>query len=397
MDSRGSSILERASSSEESASTHGECEQIQSYERENNFFDEIKNNPDMCTALHVSSTSLSQEEKPIQSTMNTNCRESQASNIIHGPLGSENKAPRNTDATVCFTNVISNNSTHTSNNPFKFQLNKANCANNNASKESQGIEKSEVAKMQLDKILLTINTITNLLKQLQELEDKEQRLKYDLLPKENEPEKNSRQENKRKIRPQILMKKMKCMLSTSNIGTKNDFTSFDSSNSSTTTTDPIEVSDNNELTALRSEKLQISIQTLSIVENLRDSIATYMPGVVRRRAQKCSSVSPSPSINGISSDVELPHLLGRCFNLSLNLRILTHCNFADPTIGCKVFLDFDVLENYLKPKIKQFEASLGIEQSKRENYLLSSKQLEDNINLLSIRNDNMNDNTIGCL
>lgn len=337
MDSRGSSILERASSSETSASTLGECDQIQSYQRENNFFDEIRNNPEMGTALHVSSTSLSSEEKTIQSNMNTNCRESQESNISHGPLGSENEGPRNTDATVCFTSGNSNNSKHTSNNPFKFKLNIENCANNNPSKESQGIEKSEVAKMQLDKILLTINTITNLLKQLQELEDKEQRLKYAMVPKENENGKNSRQENKRKIRPQILMKKMKCMLSTSNIGTKGDFTSFDSSNLLATTTDPIEVSDNNALTALRSEKLQISIQTLSIVENLRDSISTYMPGVVRRRAQKCSSVSPSPSINGISSDIELPHLLGRCFNLSLNLRILTQCNFADPTIGCKVF------------------------------------------------------------
>jgi hypothetical protein len=122
-----------------------------------------------------------------------------------------------------------------------------------------------------------------------------------------------------------------------------------------------------------------------------------MPGVVRRRAQKCSSVSPSPSINGISSDSELPLLLGRCFNLSVNLKILRQCNFADPAIGCRVFVDFDVLENYLRRKVKECEVSLGIPQSHSENNLLCPKQLEENINSLSIRNHNSSEDITGCL
>merc|ERR1712020_105306 len=243
-----------------------------------------------------------------------------------------------------------------------------------------------------DNTSITINTITNLLKQLQELTDKEKELlnkREEESTKENANNRRSMSECRRKSRPQILMKKMKCMLSASNLGMKND-NSLVEKNSGTSQTDieNNQVSDlnRNSINSLRLDKLQIAKQTLSVIDGLRGSICEHVPGVVRRRAQKCSSVSPSPSINGLSSDDELPLLLGRCFNLSVNLKILRQCNFNDPAIGCRVFVDFDVLDNYLRRKVQECEVALNIPQTNTEEQLLSPKQLETKIHSLSIKN-----------
>merc|ERR1711944_378398 len=189
------------------------------------------------------------------------------------------------------------------------------------------------------------------------------------------------------------MKKMKCMLSTSNLGMKNDNSSVQKSfGVSQKDTENNQVSDSStiSLNSLRLDKLQIAKETLSVVDGLRGTISAHMPGVVRRRAQKCSSVSPNPSINGLSSDDELPLLLGRCFNLSVNLKILRQCNFADPAIGCRVFVDFDVLENYLRQKVQECQTSLNMSYTDNQKYLLCPKQLETKINALSIANHNVN-------
>ena len=95
------------------------------------------------------------------------------------------------------------------------------------------------------------------------------------------------------------------------------------------------------------------------------------------------------------SDDELPLLLGRCFNLSVNLKILRQCNFADPAIGCRVFVDFDVLENYLRKKVQESEVALNIPQTNTEENLLSPKQLETKIHSLSIKTHKQNQ--AGCL
>merc|ERR1711920_49698 len=127
---------------------------------------------------------------------------------------------------------------------------------------------------------------------------------------------------------------------------------------------------------------------LSVVDGLRDNISEHMPGVVRRRAQKCSSVSPSPSINGLSQNDELPLLLGRCFNLSVNMKILRQCNYADPAIGCRVFVDFDVLENYLRRKIQDSEVLLNLQPTQCEdNSSLCPRQLENQIHSLTLKNE----------
>merc|ERR1712079_180924 len=200
--------------------------------------------------------------------------------------------------------------------------------------------------------LLTINTITSLLKQLQELVEQEKRLltktqtSDDNVSPDRETIPKPTADTRKKNRPQLLMKKVKGMLTSSNSGAKNaDNIMISSQKISEKDDDNNEVPENKKgtLKKLRLQKLHMSLETLQAVDGLRGTISEHMPGVVRRRARQCSSVPPSPSINGISSVDELPLLLGRCFNLSVNLKILKQCNYADPAIGCRVFVDFDVL------------------------------------------------------
>merc|ERR1712020_15990 len=129
-----------------------------------------------------------------------------------------------------------------------------------------------------DNTSITINTITNLLKQLQELTDKEKELlnkKEEESTKENANNRRSISECRRKSRPQILMKKMKCMLSASNLGMKNDNSLVEkTSGTSQTDIENNQVSDlsRNSINSLRLDKLQIAKQTLNVVDGLRGNI-----------------------------------------------------------------------------------------------------------------------------
>merc|ERR1712038_1902308 len=198
----------------------------------------------------------------------------------------------------------------------------------------------------------------------------------------------NKNENRRRSRPQLLMKRMKCILSTSNLGLKNynqndkELTSQNDSQNNNILEPSAE-----SLNSLQQEKLDMARESLNAVDRLRGDVTQNMPGIVRRRARQCSSVSPSPSINGLSEDDELPLLLGRCFNLSVNMKILRQCNYADPAIGCRVFVDFDVLENYLRRKIKESEVSLNLQPMSSEENALCPIQLENQIHSLTIKNE----------
>jgi len=397
MDSRGSSIMGRASSSEDSTSNHDELDRSQSYQ--NHFFDALRKNPDMGEILDEVSeeektayyTSTTTSRLPTSSTISYDRKESDNEDVIFIPSTNSEKIQR--DAPII--NVASN--------PFQFGI------KTKAADMNKNLLTSDSSHSQ-ENTLLTINTITSLLKQLQELVEQEKRLltktqssddsvspDREILPK---PVTDTRKKN----RPQLLMKKMKGMLSASNLGAKNDDNILISSQKiSEKDADNNEVPENKKvaLKRLRLQKLHMSLETMQAVDGLRGTISEHMPGVVRRRARQCSSVSPSPSINGISSEDELPLLLGRCFNLSVNLKILKQCNYADPAIGCRVFVDFDVLENYLNQKIQECQTSLNINDTDNQKYLLCPKQLETKINSLSIANHNVNiapdDNIQGCM
>merc|ERR1712038_848379 len=146
--------------------------------------------------------------------------------------------------------------------------------------------------------LLTINTITSLLKQLQELVEQEKRLLTKtqssdaIVSPDRETIPKPATDTRKKNRPQLLMKKVKGMLTSSNLGTKNDDNILISSQKISEKDD-----DNNEvpqnkkgaLKKLRLQKLHMSFETLQAVDGLRDTISERMSGVVRRRARQCSS------------------------------------------------------------------------------------------------------------
>ena len=280
-------------------------------------------------------------------------------------------------------NNNANTGTEATNNPFRFGATKE--SNSNDTTNTKTMTKSQISQ---DSTSTMINTITDLLKQLQQLTDKEKEI---LKLRENSSVDNcTKVETRKRSRPQLLMKKMKCILSSSNLVLKND-NQLDKDNASHNDSQNNKMIDpeTESLDDLRQEKLAMARESLNAVDRLRGDVTQNMPGIVRRRARQCSSVSPSPSINGLSEDDELPLLLGRCFNLSVNMKILRQCNYADPAIGCRVFVDFDVLENYLRRKIKESEVSLNLQPMSSEDNTLCPMQLENQIHSLTIKNEDL--------
>jgi len=378
MDSRGSSIIGRVSSSDDSTCNQDEFNNSnQSYQ--NHFLDDLRKNQGM--------------ENPIRDTKDQVNPEMEATNVffrIPQTLGinPDEKESDNDDVVYIQStkDSINNNAEEGSkaaNNPFRFGTNTE--SNANDTQHSKTMTKSQVSQ---DSTSITINTITDLLKQLQQLTDKEKEILKSR--EENVSDNSNKAENRKRSRPQLLMKKMKCILSSTNLGIKNDnnndnVTSSQNDSQNNQTINPeVESLDN-----LREKKLSMAKESLNAVDRLRGDITQHMPGVVRRRANQCSSVSPSPSINGLSQDDELPLLLGRCFNLSVNMKILRQCNYADPAIACRVFVDFDVLENYLHRKIKESEMSLNIQPSITAEKTLCPRQLENQIHALTIKNEDL--------
>merc|ERR1712150_400091 len=91
-------------------------------------------------------------------------------------------------------------------------------------------------------------------------------------------------DTRKKNRTQLLMKKMKGMLTSSNLGAKNDDNILISSQKiSEKDDDNNEVPENKKgaLKTLRLQKLYMSLETLQAVDGLRGTISEHMPGVVR--------------------------------------------------------------------------------------------------------------------
>lgn len=407
MDSRGSSIFGRASSSEDSTCNQEDFDRSQSYQ--NHFFDALRKNQEiMGNTLHE----LKEGETTAKITSDVPYRIPPSSNTSCNTKESDNEDVVYIEQTACSTNNNCVVDVHASSNPFQFGSN-IDKSKATLMPEMAKIPETPERKISRDATSITIHSITNLLKQLQELSDKENALlkksegestRHNVNETTKDNNGNSRRstsESRKKSRPQLLMKKMKVILSTSNLGMKTDNANLLSEHQKSAVSqndgENNDVSDSTKETvnSLRLERLHMSKQTLAVVDNLRENISEHMPGVVRRRAQKCSSVSPSPSINGLSTDDEFPLLLGRCFNLSVNLKILRQCNFGDPAIACRVFVDFDVLENYLRRKVQECEVALNIRPSNAESNSLCPKKLETKLQSLSMRNQNLCENEAG--
>jgi len=373
MDSRGSSIIGRVSSSDDSTCNQDEFNNSnQSYQ--NHFFDDLRKIQEMGNPIDEVKEDINPEMEVTNvffriPQTNQDIRESDNDDVVYIQSSKDSK------------NNNANTGTEATNNPFRFGATKESNAKDSANTKT--MTKSQISQ---DSTSTMINTITDLLKQLQQLTDKEKEI---LKLRENSSVDNcTKVETRKRSRPQLLMKKMKCILSSSNLVLKNDNqlekdNAFHNDSQNNKMIDP----ETESLDDLRQEKLAMARESLNAVDRLRGDVTQNMPGIVRRRARQCSSVSPSPSINGLSEDDELPLLLGRCFNLSVNMKILRQCNYADPAIGCRVFVDFDVLENYLRRKIKESEVSLNLQPMSSEDNTLCPMQLENQIHSLTIKNE----------
>merc|ERR1712184_166562 len=106
-------------------------------------------------------------------------------------------------------------------NPFQFGI------KTKAADMNKNVPTSDSSHSQ-ENTLLTINTITSLLKQLQEVVEQEKRLltkaqsSDDTVSPDREIIPKPATDTRKKNRPQLLMKKMKGMLSSSNLGAKNE-------------------------------------------------------------------------------------------------------------------------------------------------------------------------------
>jgi len=375
MDSRGSSIIGRVSSSDDSTCNQEEFNNSnQSYQ--NHFFEDLRKIQEMGNPIDEVKEDISPENEVTNvffriPQTNQDIRESDNDDVVYIQSSKDSK------------NNNANTGTEATNNPFRFGATKESNAKDSANTKT--MTKSQISQ---DSTSTMINTITDLLKQLQQLTDKEKEI---LKLRENSSVDNcTKVETRKRSRPQLLMKKMKCILSSSNLVIKNDNqlekdNAIHNDSQNNKMIDP----ETESLDDLRQEKLAMARESLNAVDRLRGDVTQNMPGIVRRRARQCSSVSPSPSINGLSEDDELPLLLGRCFNLSVNMKILRQCNYADPAIGCRVFVDFDVLENYLRRKIKESEVSLNLQPMSSEDNTLCPMQLENQIHSLTIKNEDL--------
>jgi hypothetical protein len=97
------------------------------------------------------------------------------------------------------------------------------------------------------------------------------------------------------------------------------------------------------LLSIRQEKESLVSDILQNIVDLRDRQLVEMTYRVRQRAL----ASKYPSY--VTKD--FPSLYGRCFNLSMNMKILTQCQYADSSIAARVLSDFDILEKSLEAKL----------------------------------------------
>ena len=101
------------------------------------------------------------------------------------------------------------------------------------------------------------------------------------------------------------------------------------------------------LLSICAEKESLVGDILRMICELRDTQLVEMSYRVRQRALAAK----------FSSYVmrDFPSLYGRCFNLSMNMKILFQCQYADSSIAARVLSDFDILEKSLAAKLQKSE------------------------------------------
>jgi hypothetical protein len=114
------------------------------------------------------------------------------------------------------------------------------------------------------------------------------------------------------------------------------------------------------LEAINEEKCVLLMEALDLVHLLKQDHLSEMPPSVRRRSFNLLSemkAEMGPTVYSTSDDVEIVHLFGRCFNLSMNAKILKQCQYSDPGMAGRLLADYDVLKQSLQAKLEAVEAN----------------------------------------
>ena len=105
-----------------------------------------------------------------------------------------------------------------------------------------------------------------------------------------------------------------------------------------------------------STNLQNSLlEALGLVQLLKQNQLEEMPLYVRKNALDSVQREAENSIMGQQS--ELIFLFGRCFNLSMNIKILNQCNYADPNIASRIMIDFHAIDSSLQTKLMHYQCN----------------------------------------
>ena len=97
------------------------------------------------------------------------------------------------------------------------------------------------------------------------------------------------------------------------------------------------------------------LEALGLVQLLKQNQLEEMPLYVRKNAIDSVQREAENSIMGQHS--ELVFLFGRCFNLSMNIKILNQCNYADPNIASRIMIDFHAIDSSLQTKLMHYQCN----------------------------------------
>ena len=106
----------------------------------------------------------------------------------------------------------------------------------------------------------------------------------------------------------------------------------------------------------RSPEDKTLLQALDLLRLLKREYLQEMPSALRSKAVSYTKKSPEDQK---ASKPQIFHLLGRCFNLSINAKILSQCQFTDLAVAVRLLEDFDTLENGLLSMKKEPKLSFS--------------------------------------
>jgi len=99
----------------------------------------------------------------------------------------------------------------------------------------------------------------------------------------------------------------------------------------------------------RQSVVQVTRDTIVAVRAAKKRLGQSLPSPhVYANALRCATSSTSVEVPSASDGLDWPYLLGRCFNLSVNLKILQGHQFNDSVTAGKCYADLNVLESQME-------------------------------------------------